>query len=151
MPPSRSWDQGGQLCRSWYLGRKGQRERCSGFHLALLPTPASRVRNQKPRSPPNTQQSRAKVGNRAEKRQAGDHHANPVRSEGGLPLKGSCAGVRCQDTGHGTPSHVSVVAQRWLSSGASAFGSGHDPGVLGSSPASGSLQGACFCLCLSQE
>ena len=30
----------------------------------------------------------------------------------------------------------------------SAFGSGCDPGVLGSSPASGSLEGACFSLCL---
>ena len=34
----------------------------------------------------------------------------------------------------------------WLSGRASAFGSGRDPGVLGS--ASGSLQGACFSLCL---
>ena len=31
---------------------------------------------------------------------------------------------------------------------ASAFGSGCDPGVLGSSPTSGSLRGACFFLCL---
>ena len=30
--------------------------------------------------------------------------------------------------------------------GGSAFGSGRDPGVLGSSPALGSLQGACFSL-----
>ena len=30
----------------------------------------------------------------------------------------------------------------WLSSWAAAFGSGHDPGVLGSSPASGSPQGS---------
>ena len=36
----------------------------------------------------------------------------------------------------------------WLSGGASAFDSGHDPGVLGSSPASGSPQRACFSLCL---
>ena len=35
-----------------------------------------------------------------------------------------------------------------LSSWASAFGSGCDPGVLGSSPPSGSLHGACFYLCL---
>ena len=32
----------------------------------------------------------------------------------------------------------------WLSGWASAFGSGHDPGVLESSPASVSSQGACF-------
>ena len=38
---------------------------------------------------------------------------------------------------------------RWLSSGASAFSSGRDPRVLGWSPASGSLHGACFSLCLS--
>ena len=41
------------------------------------------------------------------------------------------------------------VAHGWVS----AFGSGRDPGVLESSPASGSLWGACFslspCLCLS--
>ena len=41
----------------------------------------------------------------------------------------------------------------WLSSWPSAFSSGHDPGVPGPSPTSGSLQGACFslrlCLCLS--
>ena len=36
----------------------------------------------------------------------------------------------------------------WLSSWAYAFGSGHDPGVLGLSPASGSLHGACLSLCL---
>ena len=34
---------------------------------------------------------------------------------------------------------------QWLST---AFGSGHDPRVLGSSPTSPSLQGACFSLCL---
>ena len=39
-------------------------------------------------------------------------------------------------------------APGWLSGWASAFGSGHDPGVLGSSPTLGSLCGACFCLCL---
>ena len=33
-------------------------------------------------------------------------------------------------------------APGWLSGWAPAFGSGHDPGVLGSSPASGSPQGA---------
>ena len=32
----------------------------------------------------------------------------------------------------------------WLSRWATAFGSGHDPGVLGSSPTTGSLHGACF-------
>ena len=41
----------------------------------------------------------------------------------------------------------------WLSGLESAFGSSRDPGVLGSSLPSGSLQGACFsfclCLCLS--
>ena len=36
----------------------------------------------------------------------------------------------------------------WLSGGASALGSGRNPGALGSSPTSGSLQGACFSLCL---
>ena len=36
----------------------------------------------------------------------------------------------------------------WLSGLVPAFGPGHDPGVPGSSPASGSLHGACFCLCL---
>ena len=36
----------------------------------------------------------------------------------------------------------------WFSGWVPAFGSGHDPGVLGLSPASGSLQGACFSLCL---
>ena len=41
-------------------------------------------------------------------------------------------------------------APGWLSGCASAFGSGYDPGpgVPGSSPASGSLHGACFSLCL---
>ena len=42
---------------------------------------------------------------------------------------------------------------QWLNGWASAFGSGHDPRVLGSSPESGYLHGACFslflCLCLS--
>ena len=37
---------------------------------------------------------------------------------------------------------------RWLSSLAPAFGPGHDSGVPGSSPTSGSLHGACFSLCL---
>ena len=36
----------------------------------------------------------------------------------------------------------------WLSSLAPAFSSRHDPGVLVSSPTSGSLHGLCFCLCL---
>ena len=36
----------------------------------------------------------------------------------------------------------------WLSGWVSAFSSGRDPGVLGSSPTSGSLQGTCFSLCL---
>ena len=35
----------------------------------------------------------------------------------------------------------------WFSGLAPAFGPGHDPGVLGRSPASGSLHGACFSLC----
>ena len=39
-------------------------------------------------------------------------------------------------------------APGWLNGWASAFSSGRDPGVLGSSPPSGSLQGACFSLCL---
>ena len=36
----------------------------------------------------------------------------------------------------------------WLSSLTPAFGLGHGPGVQRSSPASGSLHGACFSLCL---
>ena len=36
----------------------------------------------------------------------------------------------------------------WFRGWASAFGSGRDPGVQGLSPASGSLHGACFSLCL---
>ena len=36
----------------------------------------------------------------------------------------------------------------WLSGLAPAFGPEHDPGVPGSSPTSGSRQGACFSLCL---
>ena len=44
-------------------------------------------------------------------------------------------------------SHVRGMPGR-LSGGASAFGPGHDPGVLGSSPASGLPHGACFSLCL---
>ena len=40
-------------------------------------------------------------------------------------------------------------APGWLRGWASAFGSGCDPGVLGSSSTSGSLWGACFSLCLS--
>ena len=36
----------------------------------------------------------------------------------------------------------------WLSGWTSAFGSGLDPMVLGSSPTSGSLHGACFSFCL---
>ena len=36
----------------------------------------------------------------------------------------------------------------WLRRLSSAFGSGHDPGVLGLSPTPGSLHGACFSLCL---
>ena len=35
----------------------------------------------------------------------------------------------------------------WLSGFAPAFGPGRDPGVLGSSPTSGSWHGACFSLC----
>ena len=46
--------------------------------------------------------------------------------------------LRCKEWG--TPG--------WLSGWASPFGSGHDPGVLRSSPASSSPQGACFSLCL---
>ena len=42
----------------------------------------------------------------------------------------------------------SFVGTPWWLSGWSAFGSGCHPGVLGLSPASGSLQGACFSLCL---
>ena len=36
----------------------------------------------------------------------------------------------------------------WLSGLGPAFGLGHGPGVLGLSPTSGSLHGACFSLCL---
>ena len=39
-------------------------------------------------------------------------------------------------------------ASGWLSGSGSAFGSEHDPGVLGWSPAADSPQGACFSLCL---
>ena len=39
-------------------------------------------------------------------------------------------------------------APGWLSGWVSPFGSGRDPGVLGSSPISGSPQGACFSFCL---
>lgn len=39
-------------------------------------------------------------------------------------------------------------ASGWLSGWASAFGSGHDPRVQGSSPALGFLWGSCFSLCL---
>ena len=39
-------------------------------------------------------------------------------------------------------------APGWLSGWASAFGSGPDPRVLGSSPTSGSPEGTCFSLCL---
>ena len=46
----------------------------------------------------------------------------------------------CKDDIQGMPG--------WLSNRMSAFGSGHDPAVQGSSPASGSPQGACFSLCL---
>ena len=42
-----------------------------------------------------------------------------------------------------------IRASGWLSGRASTFGSGHDRRVLGSSPASGSPQGASFSLCLS--
>ena len=41
-----------------------------------------------------------------------------------------------------------VGIPRWLSSLAPAFGPGRDPGVPGSSPASGSRHGACVSLCL---
>ena len=43
---------------------------------------------------------------------------------------------------------TAVGAPGWLSGWVPAFGSGHDPGILGSSPASGSFYGACFSLCL---
>ncbi|XP_077720726.1 cotranscriptional regulator ARB2A isoform X19 [Canis aureus] len=43
---------------------------------------------------------------------------------------------------------VSAGTPGWLSGLASAFCPGRDPGVLGSSPTSGSLHGACFSLCL---
>ena len=38
---------------------------------------------------------------------------------------------------------------RGLSGGAAALSPARDPGVLGLSPVSGSLQGVCFSLCLS--
>ena len=54
-------------------------------------------------------------------------------------------GFWIENTPPGTPG--------WLSNWVSAFGSGHDPGVLGLSPASGCLWGVhfslCLCLCLS--
>ena len=43
---------------------------------------------------------------------------------------------------------ISPGTPGWLSGWASPFGLSHDPGVLGSSPASGFPQGACFSLCL---
>ena len=52
----------------------------------------------------------------------------------------SCSLSPCKKIQHGMPG--------WLSGWASAFGSGWDPRVLESSPASGSPQGACFSLCL---
>ena len=45
--------------------------------------------------------------------------------------------------------HNLMGIPRCLSGLAPAFGPGYDPGVLGSSPALGSLHGACFSLCLS--
>lgn len=52
------------------------------------PPSHSRVQGQKPEakesgSTVSTTQSRAKVGHRAEKNRAGDHHADPIQSEGG--------------------------------------------------------------------
>ena len=44
----------------------------------------------------------------------------------------------CQNSKNGIPG--------WLSGLALAFGPGHDPGDLGSSPTSGSLQAACLSL-----
>ena len=43
---------------------------------------------------------------------------------------------------------VNMGTSGWLMGWASALGSQHDPRVPGSSPASGSLRGACFSLCL---
>ena len=43
---------------------------------------------------------------------------------------------------------TNIGAPGWLSGWASPFGSGHNSGVWGLSPTSGSLQGACFSLCL---
>ena len=54
--------------------------------------------------------------------------------------RGRKRGPEIKDTEKGAPG--------WLSNWASAFSSGRDPGVLGSSPTSGSLHGACFSLCL---
>ena len=49
----------------------------------------------------------------------------------------------------GILSKVSVFwTPGWLSCWASAFGSGHDPGISGSSPTLVSSRGACFSLCL---
>ena len=68
-----------------------------------------------------------------------------------LPSSGFLLFLGLSKTSFKVGSGDTWVAQ-WLRS---AFSSGHDPGVLGSSPASGSLHGACFslslclCFCLS--
>lgn len=82
----RSWDHGGQLCRSWHLGGRGQRERCSGSQPT--PRPLQRPRSETRSQGVSTRQSRATVGNRAEKEQAADHHADPIKSEGGAAPEG---------------------------------------------------------------
>ena len=76
-------------------------------------------------------------------------HIGPGRLKGLSPclqLNGSSSkSSQVQNSCRGSPG--------WLSGCASAFGSGSDPRVLGSSPTSGSLQGAylsfCLGLCLS--
>ena len=68
------------------------------------------------------------------------------------PPSSQC-GIGVTEGGAGADQNTDGGIPGWLSGLAPAFGPGPDPGDLGSSPASGSLDGACFslcpCLCLS--
>ena len=68
--------------------------------------------------------------------------------EGCLPVSPSIKWLWWQVLWHFFIKNPAQGAPGWLSGRASAFGTRHDPGVLGSSPMSGSPQGACFSLCL---
>ena len=62
---------------------------------------------------------------------------------------GQCDLRRSHTLQHQPPCKFSELGMPgWFRGWASAFGPGCDPGVLGSSPTSGSLHGACFSLCL---